>query len=86
MAITGSGASRSLSQYTRPRLTRTPARAAKAKLFTRDGKAMHEFARGDMYLMDMKHTNGHITGLTSGAWHPTDNVSVRVWRRHVSGG
>eukprot|EP00877_Chromochloris_zofingiensis_P012178 jgi/Chrzof1/7213/Cz02g14300.t1 len=62
--------------------------AATAKVYDRDGKERGEFVRGDMYIRDMKNTKGHVSGLTSGQWHPTDRYTamtasedgtVRIW-------
>ena len=59
-----------------------------AKIFSRDGEVLTEFVRGDMYLRDMHNTKGHISEITTGAWHPTDkNICVtagtdstlRIW-------
>jgi WD40 repeat protein len=59
-----------------------------AKILSRDGDIITEFAKGDMYLRDMNNTKGHISEVTTGAWHPTDrNVCVtagtdstlRIW-------
>ncbi|KAK3112545.1 hypothetical protein LTR53_011078 [Teratosphaeriaceae sp. CCFEE 6253] len=48
-----------------------------AKVLSRDGETLVEFAKGDMYLRDMHNTKGHISEVTTGAWHPTDrNVCV----------
>lgn len=58
------------------------------KIYDRDGKEQGEFPRGDMYIRDMKNTKGHVTGCTSGAWHPIDkgagltsssDGTLRVW-------
>mmetsp|Transcript_2144 Transcript_2144/g.2396 ORF Transcript_2144/g.2396 Transcript_2144/m.2396 type:complete len:623 (+) Transcript_2144:69-1937(+) len=59
-----------------------------ARVFTRDGKKVQTFAKGYMYIADMKHTSGHIGGLTHCMWHPTDDKlcltssldsTVRIW-------
>ena len=59
-----------------------------AKIFSRDGEVLTEFVKGDMYLRDMHNTKGHISEITTGAWHPTDkNICVtagtdstlRIW-------
>jgi WD repeat-containing protein 70 len=59
-----------------------------AKIMSRDGDILTEFAKGDMYLRDMHNTKGHISEITTGTWHPTDkNVCVtagtdstlRIW-------
>lgn len=47
-----------------------------------------EFAKGDMYLRDLKNTAGHVGQLTSVSWHPTDSTkfmtssmdsTMRIW-------
>ncbi|KAL7266623.1 hypothetical protein RUND412_010828 [Rhizina undulata] len=62
--------------------------APQAKILSRDGDTVAEFAKGDMYLRDMHHTKGHVSEMTSGAWSPVDkNVVVtagtdstlRIW-------
>ncbi|KAK8213285.1 hypothetical protein M8818_002584 [Zalaria obscura] len=59
-----------------------------AKVFTRDGDVITETAKGDMYLRDMNNTKGHISEITTGAWHPTNrdlfvtagtDSTLRVW-------
>ncbi|ORY16100.1 WD40-repeat-containing domain protein [Clohesyomyces aquaticus] len=59
-----------------------------ARLLTRDGDLVKEFKKGDMYLRDMHHTKGHISEITSGAWHPTNrdlfvtagtDSTLRIW-------
>ncbi|KAJ2782733.1 hypothetical protein H4R18_002107 [Coemansia javaensis] len=42
----------------------------RAKLFAPDGRAVGEFKRGDMYVMDMRRTTGHVAALTSLDWSP----------------
>lgn len=62
--------------------------AARAKLFDRDGYEITEYAKGDPYIRDLRKTDGHISGLTSGAWHPNDkntfitasqDSTIRIW-------
>lgn len=59
-----------------------------AKILSRDGETLVEFAKGDMYLRDMHNTKGHISEVTTGTWHPTErNVcltastdsTLRIW-------
>ncbi|KAL9639425.1 MAG: hypothetical protein Q9164_000930 [Protoblastenia rupestris] len=59
-----------------------------AKLFSRDGEEIREFVKGDMYLRDMHNTKGHISAITTGAWHPTNrdffvtagtDSTLRIW-------
>ncbi|KKY22706.1 putative wd repeat protein [Phaeomoniella chlamydospora] len=65
-------------------LTATP----QARLMSRDGDMEGEFMKGDMYLRDMHMTKGHISEITSGAWHPTNweffattgtDSTIRIW-------
>lgn len=44
--------------------------SARAKIFNRDGFEVSEFAKGDPYIRDLRHTDGHVGALTSGTWHP----------------
>eukprot|EP01018_Ginkgo_biloba_P021759 Gb_32940 [translate_table: standard] len=62
--------------------------SAQAKIYDRDGLTLGEFAKGDMYLRDLKNTKGHISGLTCGEWHPrekqtiltsSEDGSLRIW-------
>jgi WD40 repeat protein len=59
-----------------------------AKVLSRDGDTIVTFAKGDMYLRDMHNTKGHVSEVTTGAWHPTDrnlcvtagtDSTLRVW-------
>jgi len=59
-----------------------------AKIISRDGETVAEFAKGDMYLRDMHNTKGHISEVTTGTWHPTDrnlcvtagtDSTLRIW-------
>ncbi|KAJ2746440.1 hypothetical protein GGI20_001358 [Coemansia sp. BCRC 34301] len=60
----------------------------RAKLYDADGYSVCEFKRGDMYVSDMRKTNGHVAGLFSVDWSPQkDDVfatasadgSLRIW-------
>ncbi|KAJ2713648.1 hypothetical protein H4R19_002143 [Coemansia spiralis] len=42
----------------------------RAKLFAPDGRLVGELKRGDMYVMDMRRTTGHVAALTSVDWSP----------------
>ncbi|KAI9496622.1 WD40-repeat-containing domain protein [Zychaea mexicana] len=62
--------------------------SARAKLYSRDGNEVCEYVKGDPYIRDMRHTDGHIAALTNGCWHPTDQQtfatssqdgSLRLW-------
>ncbi|KAF2474231.1 WD40 repeat-like protein [Lindgomyces ingoldianus] len=59
-----------------------------ARILSRDGELVKEFKKGDMYLRDMHNTKGHISEITSGAWHPTNwdlfvtagtDSTLRIW-------
>lgn len=59
-----------------------------ARVFSRDGELLAEFAKGDMYLRDLHNTKGHIAEVTCGAWHPTNrelcvtagtDSTLRIW-------
>nr|POE65064.1 putative wd repeat-containing protein [Quercus suber] len=59
-----------------------------AKIMDRNGETVVEFAKGDMYLRDMHNTKGHISEITTGAWHPNDrnlcvtagtDSTLRIW-------
>ena len=59
-----------------------------AKIFNRDGEEICEFVKGDMYLRDMHNTKGHISTITTGAWHPLNrdlfvtaatDSTIRIW-------
>ncbi|KAJ2372654.1 hypothetical protein IW150_004010, partial [Coemansia sp. RSA 2607] len=60
----------------------------RAKLLDSSGRVVREFMRGDMYLLDMRRTAGHVAPLTSVDWNPRDperfissaaDSTVRVW-------
>ncbi|KAI8327414.1 WD40-repeat-containing domain protein [Choanephora cucurbitarum] len=62
--------------------------SARAKIFNRDGAEICEYAKGDPYIRDLKHTDGHVGALTSGSWHPANKETfatcsqdgtIRVW-------
>ncbi|KAK4621217.1 hypothetical protein CLAFUW4_06670 [Fulvia fulva] len=59
-----------------------------AKIMSRDGEILTTFVKGDMYLRDMHNTKGHISEVTTAAWHPTDRTlcvtagtdsTLRIW-------
>ncbi|KAJ2311320.1 hypothetical protein IWW51_006457, partial [Coemansia sp. RSA 2702] len=52
----------------------------RAKLLTSEGRAAGESRRGDMYVMDMRRTAGHVSGLTAADWDPRGD------RRFVTAG
>ncbi|KAI9184561.1 hypothetical protein H9P43_003615 [Blastocladiella emersonii ATCC 22665] len=56
--------------------------------YDRDGKLLKEFAKGDMYIRDPRHTDGHTAAVTAVRWHPTKrdtfatagaDSTIRVW-------
>jgi WD40 repeat protein len=62
--------------------------SARAKLYDREGRELAHFVKGDMYIQDLTHTNGHVASLTSGSWHPKDrhrlmtasiDGTIRLW-------
>lgn len=62
--------------------------SSQPKVLSREGVEELQFAKGDMYVMDMAHTNGHTHAVTGGVWHPTlrDQMitssldgTVRIW-------
>ncbi|CAM4813513.1 unnamed protein product [Rotaria magnacalcarata] len=62
--------------------------SCQAKVISRDGKNMYECVRGDMYLIDMQKTKGHISTLNRACWNPkdlnefmtcADDGTVRLW-------
>lgn len=61
---------------------------AQPRLYDRDGSLKTEFAKGDPYLRDLRHTSGHISALTAVRWHPFDPTlfitaaldgTIRLW-------
>ncbi|KAL5015983.1 hypothetical protein ScPMuIL_005572 [Solemya velum] len=61
---------------------------SQAKVIDRDGFVVLECVRGDVYLVDMAKTKGHIATLNSGCWNPkireefltcSNDGSVRLW-------
>ncbi|KAL7687997.1 putative forkhead-associated (FHA) domain, SMAD/FHA domain superfamily [Plasmopara halstedii] len=62
--------------------------SSQPKILTREGVEELQFAKGDMYVVDMAHTHGHTHTATGGQWHPKrrDQVitssldgTVRLW-------
>ncbi|CAH0487888.1 unnamed protein product [Peronospora farinosa] len=62
--------------------------SSQPKVLTREGVEELQFAKGDMYVVDMANTNGHTHTVTSGQWHPklreqmiTSSLdgTVRLW-------
>lgn len=63
-------------------------RFTRPKVYSREGIELAEFASGDMYLVDMNNTKGHVAELTHGAWSPVDrnafataaiDSTIRIW-------
>ncbi|KAG0255948.1 hypothetical protein BG011_004843 [Mortierella polycephala] len=61
---------------------------AKARIYDRNGVEVAEYQKGDPYIRDMRLTSGHISALTSGAWHPytkdkfitsSTDGTIRLW-------
>lgn len=59
-----------------------------ARIVSRDGDIVTEFVKGDMYLHDMHNTKGHISEISTGAWHPSNknlcvtagtDSTLRIW-------
>ncbi|CEQ40698.1 SPOSA6832_02359 [Sporobolomyces salmonicolor] len=64
--------------------------STQVKLYDRDGAEIGEFNKGDMYIRDLRHTDGHVAAVTSVAWHPTNpalfltasaDSTLRIWER-----
>ncbi|TMW55968.1 hypothetical protein Poli38472_008616 [Pythium oligandrum] len=62
--------------------------SSQPKIITREGLEEMQFAKGDMYVVEMANTNGHTHTVTGAAWHPSlrDQVisssldgTVRIW-------
>ncbi|CAI5714953.1 unnamed protein product [Hyaloperonospora brassicae] len=62
--------------------------SSQPKVITREGVEEVQFAKGDMYVVDMANTNGHTHTATGGQWHPkvreqmiTSSLdgTVRLW-------
>jgi WD repeat-containing protein 70 len=58
------------------------------KLYSREGVEITEFAKGDVYIRDMRHTKGHVGEVTCSSWNPKNrnefisssaDSTVRVW-------
>ncbi|GAA6010590.1 hypothetical protein JCM10207_007752 [Rhodosporidiobolus poonsookiae] len=62
--------------------------STQVKLFDRDGAEIGEFNKGDMYIRDLRNTDGHVGAVTSIAWHPlnpslfltcSSDSTLRIW-------
>ena len=58
------------------------------KLFDRNGSQVREFGKGDPYIRDLKHTTGHVAGISTALWLPNDtdrfltaseDGTLRIW-------
>ncbi|GAA5970824.1 hypothetical protein JCM3765_005577 [Sporobolomyces pararoseus] len=58
------------------------------KYYDRDGAEIGEFVKGDMYIRDLRNTNGHVSSISSLSWHPTNpslfltassDSTLRIW-------
>ncbi|WFD39278.1 uncharacterized protein MJAP1_002249 [Malassezia japonica] len=58
------------------------------RVYDYQGDELAVYRKGDVFMRDMKHTTGHVTEATCGAWHPTDtntfmtggsDSTIRVW-------
>ncbi|ANB13484.1 hypothetical protein AWJ20_1777 [Sugiyamaella lignohabitans] len=64
-------------------------RFSRSKLYSRDGQELGEYKGGDMYLVDMKNTKGHVAEITSAEWNPVNgdeefvtgghDSTIRIW-------
>ncbi|KAI9907701.1 hypothetical protein PsorP6_003784 [Peronosclerospora sorghi] len=63
--------------------------SSQPKVLTREGVEKMQFAKGDMYVVDMANTNRHTHTATGGQWHPkareqmiTSSLdgTVRLWK------
>ena len=61
---------------------------SQAKILDRDGHQLSECVKGDPYVIDVGRNKGHVSALTSGAWHPkirdeyltaSHDNSLRIW-------
>ena len=41
-----------------------------AKVYGFDGVKKRQTIRGDMYILDMSNTRGHVAAINDGKWHP----------------
>jgi WD repeat-containing protein 70 len=58
------------------------------KLFDRNGSQVREYGKGDPYIRDLKHTTGHVAGISTALWLPNDtdrfltaseDGTLRIW-------
>ncbi|BGP01943.1 hypothetical protein RTBOTA2_005286 [Rhodotorula toruloides] len=64
--------------------------STQVKLYDRDGAEICEFNKGDMYIRDLRNTDGHVAAVTAVAWHPknhslfltaSSDSTLRIWDR-----
>ncbi|GAA5901838.1 hypothetical protein JCM8208_003601 [Rhodotorula glutinis] len=64
--------------------------ATQVKMYDRDGLELGEYNKGDMYIRDLRNTDGHVAAITSLAFHPSDpaqfltasaDSTLRIWCR-----
>lgn len=64
------------------------ASSCSAKLFDRNGSQVREYGKGDPYIRDLKHTTGHVAGISTALWLPNDtdrfltaseDGTLRIW-------
>jgi WD40 repeat protein len=64
------------------------ATSAQARIYSRDGFMLGECLRGDMYIIDMTNTKGHVANLGNAVWSPTEkdifmtsgaDSTIRIW-------
>ncbi|GAA6046900.1 hypothetical protein JCM3770_003419 [Rhodotorula araucariae] len=62
--------------------------ATQVKLYDRDGLELGEYNKGDMYIRDLRNTDGHVAAITAVAWHPKNaalfltcsaDSTLRIW-------
>ncbi|KAJ3349261.1 hypothetical protein GGF32_005734 [Allomyces javanicus] len=62
--------------------------APQVRLYDRDGVMRHEYAKGDMYLRDLRNTDGHTGTVTAVRWRPghkqtfatsSFDSTIRIW-------
>ncbi|BGP57026.1 hypothetical protein JCM8202v2_004664 [Rhodotorula sphaerocarpa] len=62
--------------------------SAQVKLYDRDGAEKWEYSKGDMYIRDMRNTDGHVAAVNAIAWHPRNHSlfltasadsTLRIW-------
>lgn len=58
------------------------------RVYDFQGEELAKYKKGNVFMRDMKHTNGHVTEMTCGGWHPNDastfltggsDSTIRIW-------